>query len=66
MTAIGEGKLPSIYYKFVRSRDVRECAQTMPEYVVILGVITLAIVTSLALLSGSIQNLLSQVAGLLP
>jgi Flp pilus assembly pilin Flp len=38
----------------------------MPEYAVVLGVITLAIVTSFAVLSNSIENLLNQVVGLLP
>ena len=35
----------------------REDAQTMAEYAVVLCVITLAIVTSYALLSGAIQSL---------
>jgi Flp pilus assembly pilin Flp len=46
-----------------RLRD-GEDAQTMAEYAVVLGVITLAIVTSYALLAGAIQDLLSRVAGL--
>ena len=36
----------------------------MAEYVVVLGVITLAIVTSFTVLSGSIQGLIEQVIGL--
>ena len=39
--------------------------QTMAEYAVVLGVITLAIVTTIVTLSGSIQNVLTEVAGLL-
>jgi len=38
----------------------------MVEYVLVLSVITLAIVTSFAALSGSTQNLIDQVARLLP
>ena len=33
-----------------------ECGQTMAEYTVVLGVITLAIVTTIALLSGAING----------
>ena len=40
-----------------------EAGQTMAEYVVVLGVITLAIVTSFGLMSGGIENVLSQVVG---
>jgi Flp pilus assembly pilin Flp len=36
----------------------------MAEYVVVLGLITLAIVSSFALLSGGIQSLFEQVAGI--
>jgi Flp pilus assembly pilin Flp len=38
--------------------------QTMVEYAVVLGVITLAIVTSFAVMSGAIQNVLGQLVGL--
>lgn len=38
----------------------REEAQTMAEYSVVLAVITLAIVTSFGLLSGSIQSIFGQ------
>jgi Flp pilus assembly pilin Flp len=41
-----------------------EDGQTMAEYVVVLGVITLAIVTSFALMSGAIQSLLEAVVRL--
>jgi len=43
-----------------------ECeeGQTMAEYTVVLGVITLAIVTTYGLLSGSIQGVIGQVVGL--
>ena len=39
--------------------------QTMAEYVVVLGVITLAIVTSFAAMSGAIQGALEGTLGLL-
>jgi Flp pilus assembly pilin Flp len=50
-------------YAFLQSvlvglRD-RESAQTMAEYVVVLGVITAAIVVTIALLSGGITTSLS-------
>ena len=38
-----------------------EAGQTMAEYAVVLGVITIAVVVTLGLLSSAIQNLLSQV-----
>jgi Flp pilus assembly pilin Flp len=37
----------------------RESAQTMAEYAVVLGVITVAIVATIALLSGGVTNSLS-------
>lgn len=40
-----------------------EDGQTMAEYTVVLGVITLAIVTSFGVMSGAIQHILEQVAG---
>ena len=43
----------------------REEAQTMVEYTVVLGVITLAIVTTYGLLSGAIQGTFDAVRGLL-
>jgi len=39
--------------------------QTMAEYVVVLGVITLAIVTSFAAMSGAIQSAFERTLGLL-
>jgi Flp pilus assembly pilin Flp len=46
--------------------DVREqLGQTMAEYVVVLGVITLAIVTSFAAMSGAIEGAFSRTLGLL-
>jgi Flp pilus assembly pilin Flp len=38
-----------------------EAGQTMAEYAVVLGIITIAVVTTLTLLSGSISNVLSSV-----
>jgi len=45
-------------------RLAREDAQTMAEYVVVLGVITLAIVATFTTMSGSIQKILEQIVGL--
>jgi Flp pilus assembly pilin Flp len=42
-----------------------EAAQTAAEYAVVLGVITLAIVTTIGLVSGSIQSVLERVTTLL-
>ena len=39
-------------------------AQTMAEYAVVLGVITLAIVTTFAAMAGSIQSVLEEIVGL--
>ena len=38
-----------------------ECGQTMAEYAVVLGVITIAVVVTLGLLSTAIQNTLNNV-----
>jgi Flp pilus assembly pilin Flp len=43
------------------SRLSEEIGQTMAEYAVVLGVITLAIVVTLGLLSSAVQNLLTNV-----
>src|SRR5438094_8990917 len=53
------GKLPRTI-----QRLAREDAQTMAEYVVVLGVITLAIVTTFATMSGAIQTVLGRSVGL--
>jgi Flp pilus assembly pilin Flp len=42
-----------------------ESGQTMAEYAVVLGVITIAVVVTLGLLSTAIQNLLSNVISVL-
>jgi Flp pilus assembly pilin Flp len=57
------GKLPQELHKIVRASGCQE-GQTMAEYAVVLGVITLAIVTSISMMSGSIQGILNAVAGL--
>jgi Flp pilus assembly pilin Flp len=44
----------------------REEGQTMAEYAVILGVITIAVVVTLGLLSTAIQGALNAVIGVLP
>ena len=41
-----------------------EDAQTMAEYVVVLGVITLAIVATFTVMSGTIQTVLERIVGL--
>jgi len=48
----------------IRTASKRDEGQTMAEYAVVLGVITLAIVTSFGVMSGAIQNVLGQVVGL--
>ena len=48
-----------------RSRGAHEEAQTMAEYAVVLGVITLAIVSAFGVLSGAIQGVLGGVTNLL-
>ena len=46
--------------------DLRsEAGQTMAEYAVVLGVITIAVVVTLGLLSSAIKNLLSNVISVL-
>jgi Flp pilus assembly pilin Flp len=42
-----------------------DVGQTMAEYVVVLGVITLAIVTSFAAMSGAVQNAFERTLALL-
>ena len=49
----------------VRNRGAHEEAQTMAEYAVVLGVITLAIVSAFGVLSGAIQGVLDGVTKLL-
>jgi Flp pilus assembly pilin Flp len=48
---------------YSRILDRAEEGQTMAEYAVILGVITLAIVTALGVLSGAINTALGKVSG---
>jgi len=52
-------KLPHPIHKLAA-----EDAQTMAEYVVVLGVITLAIVATFTAMSGSIQTVLERIVGL--
>jgi len=56
--------LPSTIQPLGRFEIERERGQTAVEYAVVLGVITLAIVTTLGLMSNTIQSLLEGVAGL--
>jgi Flp pilus assembly pilin Flp len=58
------GKLPSTNQQLVRLWIRREGGQTAAEYAVVLTVITLAIVTTLGVMSGSIQSIFGRVAGL--
>jgi Flp pilus assembly pilin Flp len=44
----------------------REEGQTMAEYGVVLAVVTLAVVASLTVLSGSIRGAFENIAGILP
>jgi len=57
-------KSPTTDQESFRTRDERERGQTMAEYALVLGVITLAIVSTFAVLSGGIQTTISQVIGL--
>ena len=47
--------------RFLRLTLSEESGQTMAEYAVVLGVITIAVVITLGLLSTAIQNLLNNV-----
>ena len=58
------GKLPHELHKIIRRTRGCQRGQTMAEYTVVLGVITLAIVTTIALMSNAIQGILQAVAGL--
>jgi Flp pilus assembly pilin Flp len=48
-------------YFYLRGVVLRERGQTMAEYAVVLGVITIAVVVTLGLLSTAISNLLNNV-----
>jgi Flp pilus assembly pilin Flp len=56
--------LPHQLHEIVRRTGVSEEGQTMTEYAVILGVITLAIVTTIGLISGALSGVFNGVAGL--
>ena len=56
--------MPSTNQQFARVWIEREGGQTAAEYAVVLSVITLAIVTTFGVMSGSIQSILAQIAGL--
>jgi len=47
-------------------RHQREAGQTLAEYAVLLGVITIAIITSISLLSAAIAGKLDSITALLP
>jgi len=49
----------------IRGDVASEAGQTMAEYAVVLGVITIAVVVTLGLLSTAIRNLLSNVISVL-
>ncbi len=51
------------FFDFLERLNNREDGQTMAEYGVVLAVITIAVFTALALLSGNIVNAISRVAG---
>ncbi|HET7171143.1 MAG TPA: hypothetical protein VFI18_05875 [Gaiellales bacterium] len=52
-------------YTWILSRARREDGQTMAEYAVVLGVITLIVLAALQALSGAITNALQAVVGVL-
>jgi len=56
--------LPPTNRELARLTAEREEGQTAAEYVVVLGIITLAIVSAFATLSGGVQSIFEQVAGL--
>jgi Flp pilus assembly pilin Flp len=49
-----------------KSAALRETGQTMAEYAICLGVISLAVIAAFTALSGSITNALNNVIGFLP
>jgi Flp pilus assembly pilin Flp len=53
-----EHMLAKAYLRFIRKHEE---GQTMAEYAVVLGVITIAVVVTLGLLSTAIQNTLNNV-----
>jgi Flp pilus assembly pilin Flp len=57
-----KGKSPHMTQRILAAGE-RDEGQTMAEYAVVLGVITLAIVTSFGVLSGAIQTILGQIIG---
>jgi Flp pilus assembly pilin Flp len=52
-------------YDEIRSADAAEAGQTMAEYAVVLGVITIAVVVTLGLLNAAVTNLLSNVISII-
>ena len=56
--------MPSTNQQLVRLWIEREVGQTAAEYAIVLTVITLAIVTTLGVMSGKIQGVFGQIAGL--
>ena len=56
--------MPSRNQQLVRLWIQREIGQTAAEYAIVLTVITLAIVTTLGVMSGKIQGIFGQIAGL--
>jgi Flp pilus assembly pilin Flp len=52
-------------YTWIMTRARREDGQTMAEYAVVLGVITLIVLAALQALSGAITNALQAVVGVL-
>ncbi|MDX6485971.1 MAG: hypothetical protein QOF43_1124 [Gaiellaceae bacterium] len=56
--------MPSQNRELARPMVEHEGGQTAAEYVVVLGLITLTIVTTFGVMSGAVQGLFEQVAGL--
>jgi Flp pilus assembly pilin Flp len=55
----------SNYVQLIKAMREREEGQTMAEYAVVLGVITLLCVGAFTLLSGSIQGAINNVTGII-
>jgi Flp pilus assembly pilin Flp len=55
----------SDYFELIKALRSRQEGQTMAEYAVVLGVITLLCVGAFTLLSGSIQGAINNVTGVI-
>jgi Flp pilus assembly pilin Flp len=62
--AANEGEVPQMNQGIARRKVSPEGGQTMAEYAVVLGVISIAVVAAFGVFSNSVAGLLSQVANL--